>query len=686
MKPLLPLAFTAILLLSTLHLFAQVKVEKEPSWVTQTTIDYNSKKLEDEAEDGYIDVDYENQVSIAEQSSYVKTAIKVLTATGVEHNSEISADYDPSYEQLVFHSARIIRQGKVLNKLNPSRFKIIQEEKDRYMHLYNGKLTALLILDDLRKDDIIEYSYTVKGFNPIMNGKYADVYGVSFSVPVQNIYYKLVVPPNSKYAFRNHEINISPTVSYANNGQSVYEWRMNNVAPVHLESKVPGWYDPFASIEVSEFADWKAIAAWAAALFPKNVTLSAGLQKKINSITARCKTDEDKTVAALRFVEDEVRYMGIEMGEYGHRPNNPNKVFSQRFGDCKDKSYLLVTMLNAMGIEANPVLINTTETISLKSMLPSPYAFDHCTVQARLNGKTYWFDPTISYQRGKIDEISYPDYKVGLVINPSTDALSSINMSDPGMVDIKEIFTVTNVHGKAQLKVITKYTGSFADDIRYDFNNSSLYELKKTYKDFYAGWFDKITADSLAYRDDEATGEFTSTEYYTLEDFTSRLAESKISVTSFVINSILTAPSDKKRTMPFTLRFPAHYKEQIVVNMPDDFPITPFDEHIACEGFQLHTWGNSNGKAVELNHEYTALKDNVMPGESAGFFSKHDAALAAIDHDLYKGQKASNTFLSNRSGQGLGIPSLGLFPSLYIMLGIAVLLTYLIKSSNARRS
>ncbi|XHR98086.1 hypothetical protein ACFJIV_16335 [Mucilaginibacter sp. UC70_90] len=42
--------------------------------------------------------------------------------------------------------------------------------------------------------------------------------------------------------------------------------------------------------------------------------------------------------------------MGIEIGEYSHRANNPEKVFRQRYGDCKDKSLLLVSMLKAGGL------------------------------------------------------------------------------------------------------------------------------------------------------------------------------------------------------------------------------------------------------------------------------------------------------------------------------------------------
>src|SRR6266516_2682939 len=110
--------------------------------------------------------------------------------------------------------------------------------------------------------------------------------------------------------------------------------------------------------------------------------------------------------------------------------------------------------------------------------------------------------------------------------------------------------------GRAQLKVITKLTGFFADDARSDYNNNSLYEIKNKYKDFYACYFDKITSDSLTYDKDEVTGIFTTTEYYTIKDiWKTKDGIKKLSFSSYIISSIMTQPADKNRSMPFYLNY-----------------------------------------------------------------------------------------------------------------------------------
>ncbi|MGH2649362.1 MAG: DUF3857 domain-containing transglutaminase family protein, partial [Ginsengibacter sp.] len=575
-------------------------------------------------------IEFEEQVSLSEQCSYYKKTTKILSDAGVQNGSEISVNFDPVYEQLTFHNIHIIRNGQSLNKLRLSNFKTIQQEKELARHTYDGSLTALLVLDDVRKGDIIEYSYSIKGFNPIFKGKYADEYSCNYAVPVSNIYYKLIVPGKRNIIIKNRNTTITPSINKKSD-ETTYEWRLTDVPPLRLESKTPDWFDPYASVMVSEFGSWNDVSNWCAALFPRNPHLSPQLQKKIDDMKNTRSNTEERVLAALHFVQDEVRYMAIEIGINSHKPNKPDKIFAQRFGDCKDKSYLLATMLNAMGIEANVVLINSTDKQTIRDQLPSPLDFDHCTVRVKVNDSIYWFDPTISFQRGPISSIAYPDYQVGLVITDTTKDLTQIPFHDAGLADIKEIFTINNSSGLAHLKVITINTGSFADEARDGIKNNSIYEITNKFKDFYATYFDKIIADSLQYKDNDSTGAFTTTEYYTIDSIWKKEdGKTKISFSSYVIDNTMSKPSDKNRNMPFRLTYPAHYKEELEINMPEDWPIKSFYDKVDCTGFKLIADGESSGNRVTLKYEYENLKDNVMPGEAATFFFNYDVAYKDI--------------------------------------------------------
>ena len=205
MKNLICLIFVCSVLFHS-PLLAQTRkplVQKEPAWVTITNFDYSDKRLDDQAEDGYVTLVSEKQVSLQQQSTYVKTALKILSESGVQNSSEVNVTFDPSYSQLIFHTIKIIRGNETINKLQPSKIKVIQQEDELNRHLYNGSLSAVLFLEDVRKGDIIEYSYTLRGFNPVFKGKYANIFETSFAIPVYNLYYKLLVPDGRTVQIKN---------------------------------------------------------------------------------------------------------------------------------------------------------------------------------------------------------------------------------------------------------------------------------------------------------------------------------------------------------------------------------------------------------------------------------------------------------------------------------------------------
>lgn len=677
---------TALLLLSVLASAqsARPRIEKEPAWITRNTVNYASTALDAEAEGGYKDLAYERQIHLGQQAAYVRRSLKVLTDAGVQNASEVSIDFDPAFQQLILHSVRILRGTESLNRLELAKAKTFQQETDISRHLYNGSLTTLLVLEDVRKGDVIEYSYTLKGFNPVFNNKYATTFDMEFGVPVNHLYYKLVAPAHRTLFIKTNETAIEPTVRQTP-AEKTYEWALTNVPARNIEEGTPSWHDAYGTVTVSEFANWKEVSDWATTLFPFNTPLSPGLQQKIEEIKKAHATPEARTVAALQFVQDEVRYMGIEMGTNSHKPHHPNKVFAQRFGDCKDKSYLLCTMLRAMGIEAAPVLINTDYKKTITTWLAHATAFDHVTVQVKIAGATYWFDPTSSYQRGSIRDISYPDYQVGLVVSPANTGLTPIPLQDKAAADIKEVFTVTDYSGKATLEVTTTYTGSFADNARSSFESESRFSIQKQYRDFYAAWFENIKADSLAFADNEQTGAVTIREWYTVPGFWTKEKEKLVANFSpFVTGSVIKKLAGGERTHPFALTFPANYKEQIEIILPEKWKADAYDQTIQKPGFTYRCSYRCEGSRVVLDYQYETHKDHVAPGEAADYA----AAWKEINDNsgYYVSYSEGSPGFGYTTTPSTAGTSENTFTLLYVLLGLCVLITALVRRNRKQNS
>jgi hypothetical protein len=658
MKYSLFLLFTLQISLLSSALFAQstkITLGKAPSWVTNNTIDYNKNSLDKEAIDGYIHISSDIQISLSNQSKFFRFCKKIISQSGVQNGSEISIPFDPIYEQLTFHSVRIIRDGESLNRLQLSNIKTIHQEKELKSFIYNGSLDAVLILEDVRQGDVIEYSYTIKGFNPIFKNKFSGTFDLEYSSPIYDLYCKLLVPQGRKMNIKSLNQTIQPVVSIVN-GEQVYEWHKTNIPPLHLQDYTPSWYNPYEEVLVSEFNSWKEVNDWALELFPVKTELSDALQKKIAAIKAANSSDSDKVKAALRFVQDDIRYMGFEMGENSHRPAPPSKVFAQRFGDCKEKSYLFCCMLNAMNIESCPVLINTAAKKSIGALLPAPTDFDHATVRVKLDNDYFWFDPTISYQRGSIKKIFFPDYQAGLVVSGSTSELTPITFRNTSSINVTEYFKVADMLGSGTLKVTSAYRGTQADNIRADFNTTSIRELMNSYQKFYAGYYEDIKADSLTYTDDDSSGAFNTIEYYTLPDFwnADKKQNKKFSLASFIINDIIRKPKEKIRKMPFSLSYPAQYKEEVIIDLPENWKVTESESHLKNGGFEYNHKFYCVNKQVFLETNYASNKDHASVDEAPSYFNDLNEYDESASFELtYGDTNTSNTAASASSNKNI---------------------------------
>jgi hypothetical protein len=601
-----------------------------PQWVKSYSISSDISTNKD-LDEGVVRLFHEKQWNVGLSSFYTHALLDIKTEAGVQKASQVSIEFDPTYQRVVYHYIHILRGGKIINGLDVNKVKILHQEEDMDLSIYNGALKALIILEDIRKGDRIEYAYSLIGRNPVFGSRFFGELETGFSVPVKHLRYRVLMPSGRVLHFRKKGGAPDPALS-TEKGNTVYEWSMEDLPAVQGEDHMPGWYDPYGWISLSEYGSWKEVNDWACTLFAVNQIPEGGLAAKIAQISASSSDPEQRILKALRFVQDDIRYMGIEMGPNSHQPHDPSKVFAQRFGDCKDKSLLLCTMLRALGVQAYPVLINTDEKDRLNQELPSPNDFDHATVKVVLEDKSYWLDPTIAFQRGRLKDLSFPDFECGLVLSDTTQSLSPIPLQGESVTDVSEVVTMDNLSGPGRLEVTTKFKGSYADDLRSDINTSSLSEIQKNYLKFYNDFYKGVkVADSLKVEDVAPDGSMVTHESYTIGQlWVKREMGIKASFNALSVSSILPDIKDKTRETPFEIRYPEHYKERLEIRLPEAWKFSQEDKDINTSQFTFHTSESSTPTTVDLTYEYKALQDNVP----ADMIRETDSTLDKIQDEL----------------------------------------------------
>jgi hypothetical protein len=156
---------------------------------------------------------------------------------------------------------------------------------------------------------------------------------------------------------------------------------------------------------------WGDIGAWYADLARGRRDPSPQLKQKVAELTADAPTLLAKMQALAAFVQDDIRYVAIELGIGGFQPHTAADVLRHEYGDCKDKATLLGAMLDQIGVQSYPVIINASRGVVSDATPPTPYRFNHAIIAVALPadfddpilesvvqhpklGKLLYFDPT----------------------------------------------------------------------------------------------------------------------------------------------------------------------------------------------------------------------------------------------------------------------------------------------------
>lgn len=592
-----------------------------PGWVNSVNAD-DTETGADEQGFRYLLLDFQDNITT--QESYRHYVIQVSSAQGIQEVSDISTSFDPSYSALTFHQVRIIRGREEIDKLKNSEIKEFQRETSMERSLYDGSITALINLTDVREGDILEYSFTIKGYNPINQGNYSNSFYQQYAIPVNRIYSRVIEDPDKPLNFKYFDEAASPQIN-TNQGLKNYTWDIKAKDVIQYDSNTPSWFNAQPRVEASTFENWGDVANWALPLYGYDDRKIAGLVKELRLGKAPL---PQKVHEMIRFVQDDIRYLGLESGIGAYKPHEPSEVFAQKYGDCKDKSLLLVALLRNQGVEAYPLLVNSSASFNLNESIASQGAFNHCVVQYNLEDKSYFVDPTISDQGGDPENMEFPNYHYGLLLKPGEQALTPIDKQNVSVSDVLERFVIDDLEGPVTFTVKTTYSGFKADLIRREFNNSSDESIQNSYLDFYSSLYPGISSTQpIAFEDYERSGSnrVVVREFYEIDDFWSYTTDSitmQTEIGPLVLATSLNFPNTAKRKHPYYLGDPYEFSQVTEITFPEPWDIQESNTNISGPGFEYASNVAGYGQNVSISHSFQLLEEHISSEEVAEFLQK----------------------------------------------------------------
>ncbi len=340
--------------------------------------------------------------------------------------------------------------------------------------LFSDKKRRVVVLPNAGKGAFVCFEYELKDhlLYPYENWR------IQTTIPV--LQSRLTVEMESGTELHWQGINMSspePTVS-----GNLYSFHWENLPPLADESYSPAVSDLVESLELTYvlgkdtaggsglLPDWATMGRWYYGLTRGLWTVHAAVAREATSICEGAADQEEKIRRLCRWVQTNIRYVSIVIGEGGLIPHAPAQVVENKHGDCKDMSFLLMTMLRSQGIQAWPVICQSRGDGMVNPDLPRPNQFNHCIVAIDHGSQgLVFFDPTS-------DSIGYPYLSTslagtwGLVAREDGGELCRLKGAAAPQVDVTvEAFVASD--------------GSLVANVVEDYTPSALAGLRNTLRD-----------------------------------------------------------------------------------------------------------------------------------------------------------------------------------------------------------
>lgn len=552
---------------------------------------------------------------------YHRSVVRILRHSAIADHASLRLQVSPGFEQLRIHGIAVRRDGERLDRLASARIDVLQRELRLDQGLIDDQRTVHVVLEDIRVGDEIDLAWSRSGVNPALGPLFARRLAVARPWPVLERIVQVDAPAGRQPHVRLVGAGLDAD-AVADAAATVRRWRGHRLPAAVADAEAPAWFSAGGYLDLSSAEDWAAVVRWALPLYrPEDADGSVAAQAA--AIRSGHASREARLLAAVRLVQDQVRYTGIAIDERSFVPHPPAQVLRRRYGDCKDKTLLLLALLRDLGIEAVPALVSTTGGARLDRALPSPFAFDHVIARVTLDGRDYWIDATAELQRGTLANFAQADFGHALVLAEDSAALTAMPAavsSRPELL-VEETWDLRDRHGRlapsGRLTIVTTYWRSRADRVRRDLQRSSPDEIGRHYLNFLLGYTHAKLDGPPQWQDDELANTVVVTERYRLPQPWDPVDEERqqAGFTLSLVHSSLDLPFARIRSSPLALAHPVHVEQRIKVLLDPGWPQQQSDFQEDNERFSVHHGVRLGGDKLVIRGHYRSRAADVDPAQ-----------------------------------------------------------------------
>ena len=317
--------------------------------------------------------------------------LKTQSEAGVQQFGQLVFGYNAANERPEIAFVRVRKADGTIVATSPESVQDLSSPVQRVAPIYTDFRQKHVTVQSLRPGDTLEFSVTTEIHTPLAQGQFWTEYDFQRDAIVLDEQLTLDVPADTPLTLKTHP-GLDPSIR-KEGGRALYRWNGSNLKREDENAKsVKSSAPKVAAIRLTTFQSWEQVGRWYADLSLPQLKPTDEIRKKAAELTAGRSSDLEKVEALYDYVATNFRYVSLSLGAGRYQPRPAADVLREQYGDCKDKHTLLASLLEASGLRASAVLINSGS--KLDPAFPSPSQFDHVITYAVVGGEEIWADTT----------------------------------------------------------------------------------------------------------------------------------------------------------------------------------------------------------------------------------------------------------------------------------------------------
>jgi tetratricopeptide (TPR) repeat protein len=327
--------------------------------------------------------------------------IRTQSEAGVQQYGQLVFGYNSANERADVAFVRVRKPDGTVVATPPEAVQDLTAPVQRVAPIYTDFRQKHVTVQSLRPGDVLEFSVITTVHTALAPGQFWTEYTFEEDAVVLSEQFSIDAPSS-----RNVTLKMRPgfeSTPHESNGRRIYNWTRSQLkgaserqaenAEKDKATPKPEPDEPVvAPIRLTTFQSWEQVGRWYAALEAPQRVPTPEVRKKAAELTGGRKTDLEKIEALYDFVATNFRYVSLSLGAGRYQPRQAGAVLTEQYGDCKDKHTLLASLIDAAGLKASAVLINSAT--KLDPEFPSPSQFDHVITLTSADGQDVWVDTT----------------------------------------------------------------------------------------------------------------------------------------------------------------------------------------------------------------------------------------------------------------------------------------------------